>query len=59
MCCVLIVSVGVTSVRVADRLTIFPYQLVHFHWLTLADYYTYNMVDLLLYSLILVSATSY
>ena len=57
MCCVLIISVGVTSVRVADRLIIFPYQLAHFLGSQLADYCTYNMVDLLLYSSILVSAT--
>ena len=37
------------NVRVADRLTIFPYQLAHFHGFTLADYCTYNMGDLLLY----------
>ena len=36
------------SVSVADRLTIFPYQLAHFHGFTLADYCTYNMGDLLL-----------
>ena len=57
MCCVLIISVGVTSVRVADRLIIFPYQLAHFLGSQLADYCTYNMVDLLLYLSILVSAT--
>ena len=44
-------SVGVTSVRVADILTIFLIShLAHLHIYWLADYHTYILVDLLLYS---------
>ena len=47
--------VGVTSVRVADRLTIFLIcHLAHLQYLYwLADYHTYIFVDLLLFSCLL------
>ena len=57
MCCVLMLSVGVTSVRAADRLVYFLKRLAHFIMLQFPDYYTYKLVDLLLNNSCLVSAT--
>ena len=42
-------SVGVTSVRVADRLIYFLKRFGAFIILQLADYYTYGLTDLLLF----------